>query len=283
MSNILQVLLALFGAAFLGSVIGWCARRIVALKDERYLLDQHARSLEKLDNSLQDSEAARKQALADVSRLEKQVGEMDVLNETLATTESDLLELRSESAHYQQQLDEKDDAIRKVNDELQTQKLIARNAENEKQLMLERATNPLRANTGLQRNRISENGRTRHAPVVTSTLPESVKPEAYQLASLYDDDAELEIDSDIADMTADISALLDEEEHQIALAGDADVQVNNDASAFGGPDAAPRNTADSIRESAVHPASEETESATTPAPAVERRGLFSAFNRKKKH
>lgn len=290
MNNILYVLLALFGAAFLGSVIGWCARRIVALKDERYLVDQHTRSLQKLDNSLQDSEAARQRSLADVARLEKQVGEMDVLNETLAASESDLAELRSESAGYQQRLDEKDEAIRKANNELQTQKLIARNAENEKQLMLERTANQVKANSGLQRNRISANRHAVSAPAAVSALPESVKPEAYRLASLYDDDAELEIDSDIADMTADISALLDEEERQIELSAKSAVQPLTDTVAARNTDSSHDasankeiNSSADIRKSTPMVASEKNEVATTPVPATERRGLFSAFNRKKKH
>ena len=311
MSNILQVLLALFGAAFLGSVIGWCARRIVALKDERYLIEQHSRSMEKLDNSLQESEAARRRSQANVARLETQVGEMDMLNETLSATESDLAELRSESAQYKQRLEEKDDAIRKVNNELQTQKLIARNAENEKQLVLERATSRAKTSTGLRRNPISRN--TSASPLANAspassrgpntTLPESVKPEAYQLGSLYDQDVESEIDSDIADMTADISALLDEEERQ-GLA--ADISANTFAGAGvssnsgAAPVATPRLNKGVNKSTDTSAAgSDRRARRSTPKPkptgdgekhpevaqthSSERRGLFSAFNRKKKH
>ena len=45
MSNLVQILIALFGAAFLGSVIGWCARRIIALKDERYMRAVHEKNI----------------------------------------------------------------------------------------------------------------------------------------------------------------------------------------------------------------------------------------------
>lgn len=97
MSPFLQVLLSLFGAALLGNIIGWFARRIVAVRDERAMIEQHRHQMSQVQKELVHEREDNKSLNDRVASLEAQVADTDRLNQTIEASDKELRELRVES------------------------------------------------------------------------------------------------------------------------------------------------------------------------------------------
>ena len=298
MSNLVQILIALFGAAFLGSVIGWCARRIIALKDERYMRAVHEKNIK--EKEAKTAKLAQQLTIGEnkIAQLESEVNEIEVLDATLAANEQELDDIRREQTLQETQIQQRDNQIRELQEELNTQRLIARNVTSENRKLQGRV-----GDVGHPSARLNQSGLLHQR----SGLPERLQDHAPNRSISIDMQSNVDdIDSDIADLTADLSAFeymheSDDEFSDASLgalgqsteSGDSvmpDQQTavasseNSDHSS--GSDtlksaSEPTSESQSLQKQGEHSNSEQEE----PQPnslKKPRTGLFSSFNRRKK-
>ncbi len=276
MSPFLQVLLSLFGAALLGNVIGWFARRIVALRDEKALIEQHQRQMSELQRDLVEEREDNKSLVNRVASLEARVLETDRLNETIEATEKELLEIRNESQTLQQELRDKNQQLNELGRQAQ---LVKQEAQELREANLAKEKASAMAGT-IEAQRHAELKQEQQpnlrsadpAPIqnpVTQVSAGSgaVDLQRYALGSVASGTAELEVDDDIADLTSDLSSVLTPE-MQRELAGADTMQTTADA----------RQMSPSASADTLYTPRQTREQATE----VTEEGLFSRFNRKKK-
>ena len=226
MSPFLQVLLSLFGAALLGNIIGWCARRIVAVRDEKALMEQHRREYSKLQKELvteRDERVAERSTYEQkISRLELEAEDNDRLNQTIEASEKEIAALRAESRSLQQEVAEKADKVRRLEEVSQT-----RTETTGQQLPGQQ-----RIPAGVY---LAERGSASNAQQVQGAvsgrdvdLNRSVDLNRYALGSVASGAADLEVDDDIADLTSDLSSVLTPE-LQAELGSDTGIQTSPSA------------------------------------------------------
>lgn len=258
MSSVVQILLALLGTALLGSVIGWFARRIIAIRDEDFLYQKYTKDIGNAKLSLQKSDEMLKQEQQkasdldhEITRLNREAIKLELaaletsrLDETLVASNMELAELRNRNQILTDQLSERGDELRRATEELNTQLFIARNSSgNNSDLLPDLDTNvPATANptfTGAALN-----------PQSTQPLDATQRRQTGVSAVNDLDDG---IDPDIADMTADIMAFMDDDDDLRSIAADQnDIALTHDG-----------ETADDLQGSS------------------ETGGFFSNFNKKK--
>ena len=223
MNSILQIFLALLGTALLGSIIGWFARRIIAIRDERSLHQEHAQDMDAVkdtlaitDNKLRqeqqksaglDEEIVRLNGEA--VRLEQAALQSARLDETLVASNLELAEARNRNQILTEQYADQQDELRRIKEELNTQRFIARNARNSAPVAARANPDLLFDTASAQSVHTSQ----AHDGVHTSRLAgEQQRPSQSAPPGFYDDEDQVsDIDQDIADMTADIMGLMIDE------------------------------------------------------------------------
>lgn len=228
MSPFLQVLLSLFGAALLGNIIGWCARRIVAVRDEKMLIGQHRQETAKLQKELvaeRDERYAERSTLEQkITQLELEADDNDRLNQTIEASEKEIAALRAESRSLQQEVAEKADKVRILEEKSQTQTQTAG------QQAQQQAQQQHRQQPGQQRIAPGDFSAAQASPAnapqvqVDSVAARDVDLNRYALGSVASGAADLEVDDDIADLTSDLSSVLTPE-LKSELGSDAGVQA----------------------------------------------------------
>lgn len=247
MSPFAQVLLALFGAALLGTVIGWCARRIVAVRDEKVLRETHSRELREVQGDLAASREENNALFQRNAELEGEVSENQRLNETIEASEQELRELRQEANVLQEQLGASNSKIKSLEETREKEAAERHAAEVSK----------VRADAAASHGRV--NGQN----------DSGIDLGYYALGGVASGAVDLEVDDDIADLTSDLSLVLTPE-MQRELAAEETPSSDDDAGPASG--AVPVSASTSAPTSASASASD----------FAAGEGLFSRFNRKKK-
>ena len=223
MSPFVQVLLSLFGAALLGNIIGWFARRIVAVRDERALIEQHQRQMSDVQKDLVHEREDNKSLSDRVASLEAQVADMDRLNQTIEASEKELRELRVES----QVLKDESQVLKEESLVLKNETQTLRDKSHTLQQQL-REKNERLNNLGVEASQAKVDQR-RVAIAPDNELAYPANPAAngavdlqrYALGSVAAGTAELEVDDDIADLTSDLSSVLTPEMQRELASADA--------------------------------------------------------------
>jgi len=287
MSNLVQIMLALFGAAFLGSVIGWCARRIVALKDERYMRSYHEKHSE--ENEVKIANLNQQLIIGEkkIEQLQSEVNEIDMLDATMAATDIELEDVRREQTLQEQQIRQRDDEIRQMREEINTYRLVARNATSENRKLLDRigslgygdstSIDSVSSDQSAQFNQSEFSQPPSHGNSRQGISNRSI---SIDMKSDVED-----VDSDIADLTADLSSFLPIQENDRDTSGPnhqaaTSLAQNSDDT----PDSSGQESSSEIRSSSDR--TEQTDSQEAePKPNDKNRnrsGLFSSFNRRNK-
>ncbi len=193
MSPFLQVLLSLFGVALLGNIIGWCARRIVAVRDEKALMERHQREITELNKDLATERDEVNVLKQTVLRLEREASDTDRLNQTIEASEKEIQALRAESESLQQEVAAKTERVK--------------NLEKESQLQAPK-TQQLQNQTNHQAHSIDRSVTATSGATSGATAVRELNLDRYALGSVASGSADLEVDDDIADLTSDLSSVL---------------------------------------------------------------------------
>ncbi len=240
MNSVVQIFLALLGAALLGSIIGWIARRIVAIRAENALHQKHAEEVRSVKNTLAQTNAnlekeKNKSAYLDneitrlngeAIRLEQAALKNSRLDETLVASNLELAEARSRNQILSEKLSDQDDELRRVKEELNTQRFIARNSSG-----ISSQTNP-----DLQSAAESVQSAGIVAALTSNDTEFQPASRSQQSSTppldFYDDELQdSDIDQDISDMTADIMGLMEKESGvDVLQAGDVATTSETQAS-----------------------------------------------------
>lgn len=198
MSPFLQVLLSLFGAALLGNIIGWFARRIVALRDEKVLreqLQQQHREIAGLQKELAIEHDEKRALQQKISGLELEVQDNVRLNQTIEASDKEIAALRAESLSLKQQVTDEADKVKS----LQQESLMRSELAGQQRIP---ATDTHQLDT--EQNHVANSQGERD----TNFARREFDVERYALGSVASGSTDLEVDDDIADLTSDLSSVL---------------------------------------------------------------------------
>jgi len=287
-------MLALFGAAFLGSVIGWCARRIVALKDERYMRAYHEKNGK--ENEAKIANLNQQLSISDkkIEQLQSESNKIDAFDATMAATQKELDDVRREQTLQEKQIQQRDgeirqrdDEIRQMREELNTHRLVALNTTSENRKLLDKFES-LGYSDVLSSDlaSIGQSAQINQSDSSQQQLHGNSRQDISSPSISIDMQSDVEdVDSDIADLTADLSGFLPMQENDrdtsVSAYQEAALSAQNSDDILDSPEQESSSEIKSSLDSTKQVESEEAESLSKDKSKA-RSGLFSSFNRRTK-